>query len=160
MTLDLIVNDCLFSQFSFPIASNEDTWTSLSMNAFSYGIGIYLGQEVWYDVMLARYRKRKLEAQTKDTRTPSNRTGSSLSAVGSEGSSTTTEKDDWGLYREFHSPQNIHGHGHLIRVRHSNSSDVVTENIAGGENQQSNSTIEGIDNHLSTNDVELVATHT
>ena len=159
MMLELNVHEFFCSQF-FPVASNEDTWTSLSMNAFSYGIGIYLGQEVWYDVMLARYRKRKLDAQKKDTRTLSNRTGSSLSAVGSEGSSTNTEKDDWGVDREFHSPQNIHGHGHLIRIRHGNSSDVVSENIPGGENQQFNSTIEGMDNRRSTNDVELVATHT
>mmetsp|Transcript_22216 Transcript_22216/g.52264 ORF Transcript_22216/g.52264 Transcript_22216/m.52264 type:complete len:481 (-) Transcript_22216:1243-2685(-) len=139
--------------------SNEDSWTSLSMNAFSYGIGIYLGQEVWYDVMLARYRKRKLNAQKKDIHTPSNRTRSSLSAVGSEGSSAISDNDDWERDREFHSPQNIHGHGHVIRIKHNNTSDTVTENIAGGENPQSNSTIEKRNNHLSTNDVELVAAH-
>jgi hypothetical protein len=82
------------------------------MNAFSYGIGIYLGQEVWYGVMYARYRSRKLKAQEQFLTSEH----STITAA----PESSGNNDDWD--REYHAPQNIHGNGPFSRDKYNSSS--------------------------------------
>lgn len=79
-------------------STNNDSWTSLSMDAFSYGIGIYLGQEVWSSVMRERYLGRKRKAWNKRFLSESS------ASDGSVGESVLPAT----IREAYHKPQNIH----------------------------------------------------
>ena len=88
------------------------------MSAFSYGIGIYLGQEVWYSVVQARYRRRKLKALQKQG--SSSTTGHSTTfPVG-----PTNSKDDWD--REFNEMSNAAVEPSKEQKQHGNTSTKST----------------------------------
>ena len=68
------------------------------MDAFSYGIGIYLGQEIWAGVMRQRYLGRKRRAWNKRN------VSESSAGEGSLGESMLPAT----IREAYHKPQNIH----------------------------------------------------
>lgn len=98
--------------------SNDSSWTALTMQAFSYGVGIYLGQEVWSSVVSFRSKQRL-------SRNMRERQAGRTSGV------VKLERllHDVKLREGFHKPQNIHGLGSLTK-RHKFALPIPTNSSA------------------------------
>lgn len=92
--------------------TNEDSWTSLSMDAFSYGIGIYLAQEVWSGVICDKFHIRKKKAWNKRSMADS---------------ICPLEKTMIREREAYHKPQNIHGVGPLTFGRTNTPPERIDE---------------------------------
>ena len=108
----LSVIGVMHRRFGDTLRTNESSWTSLSMDAFSYGIGIYLGQEVWRSVIRERFLVRKRKAWSMKR-------------------NSTDIRDDEQDFKTFttireayHKPQTIHGVGPLTNRRKSSNADT------------------------------------
>jgi len=113
----LSVIGVMHRRFGDTLRTNESSWTSLSMDAFSYGIGIYLGQEVWRSVIREKFlvRKRKAWKNMKQNSTDISDDDQDLKTFAS-------------IREAYHKPQTIHGVGPLTNRRKSSNADTSDDN--------------------------------
>jgi hypothetical protein len=141
------------------VGTNKASWDDLTMQAFSYGVGIYLAQETWKPFLKGKFKSRRRTAFINDRKLlRNNNNNNNDDDINDDGANGGGDDDnnnnnivnfdhhnnydkmsgvvdvsliDLNLDQNFHAPQTaVHGNGYRNRVK--NSSRLLADEINFG----------------------------